>query len=107
MRAALASGSRLPLVTLPDDAVLLAPPPPVDPIADVGAAVAEALRYPLAGPTSAIGSSGGGGASRTASSGRVTRGSREPDASGARTSAILGTGRPAAACPQAIARKRR
>ena len=44
VRAALASGSRLPLVTLPDDAVLLAPPPPVDPIADVGAAVAEALR---------------------------------------------------------------
>ena len=51
VRAALASGSRLPLVTLPDDAVLLAPPPPVDPIADVGAAVVEALRYPLAGPS--------------------------------------------------------
>jgi hypothetical protein len=51
VRAALASGSRLPLVTLPDDAVLLAPPPPLDSIADVGAAVVEALRYPLAGPS--------------------------------------------------------
>lgn len=50
MRVPLALGSRLPLVTLPDDAVLLAPPPPLDAIADVGAAVAEALRYPLAGP---------------------------------------------------------
>ncbi|HKP10447.1 MAG TPA: hypothetical protein VJT76_06910, partial [Gaiella sp.] len=49
MRVPLASGSRLPLVTVPDDAVLLAPPPPLDPLADVGAAVAEALRYPLAG----------------------------------------------------------
>jgi len=50
VRVPLASGSRLPLVTVPDDAVLLAPPPPLDPLADVGAAVAEALRYPLAGP---------------------------------------------------------
>lgn len=51
MRVPLASGSRLPLVTLPDDAVLLASPPPPDPIADVGAAVVEALRYPLSGAT--------------------------------------------------------
>ncbi len=50
MRVPVPSGSRLPLVTLPDDAVLLAPPPPLDPITDVGAAVVEALRYPLAGP---------------------------------------------------------
>jgi len=50
VRVPLASGSRLPLVTVPDDAVLLAPPPPLDPLADVGAAVLEALRYPLAGP---------------------------------------------------------
>jgi len=50
VRVPLASGSRLPLVTVPDDAVLLAPPPPLDPLADVGAAVAEALLYPLAGP---------------------------------------------------------
>jgi hypothetical protein len=48
-RVPLHSGSRIPVVTLPDDAVLLAPPPPLDPIADVAAAVVEALRYPLAG----------------------------------------------------------
>lgn len=48
-RVPLHSGSRLPLVTLPEDAVLLGAPPPLDPIADLGAAVAEALRYPLAG----------------------------------------------------------
>lgn len=34
---------------LPDDAQLLAVPPPLDPIADVPAAVSEAFRYPLAG----------------------------------------------------------
>jgi hypothetical protein len=50
-RIPLHSGSRLPLVTLPDDALLLAAPPPLDPLADVAAAVAEAFRYPLAGPT--------------------------------------------------------
>ena len=48
-RVPLHSGSRLPLVSLPDDALLLAAPPPLDPLAEVGAAVAEALRYPLAG----------------------------------------------------------
>jgi hypothetical protein len=45
----LASGSRLALVDAGDDAVALAPPPPVDPIADVGAAGRDALRFPLAG----------------------------------------------------------
>ena len=50
MRVPLHSGSRLPLVTLPDDAVLLGAPPPLDPLADVRAAVTEAFRYPLAGP---------------------------------------------------------
>jgi hypothetical protein len=49
VRVPLHSGSRLPLVTLPDDAALLGAPPPLDPLADIGAAVAEALRYPLAG----------------------------------------------------------
>jgi hypothetical protein len=48
-RVPLHSGSKLPLVSLPDDAQLLSVPPPLDPIADVAAAVAEALRYPLAG----------------------------------------------------------
>lgn len=49
-RIPLIAGSRIPLVSVPDDAVLLIPPPPVEPIADVGAAVGEALRYPIAGP---------------------------------------------------------
>jgi hypothetical protein len=51
VRVPLASGSRLPNVTLPDDVVLLTAPPPPDPIADVGAAVVDALRYPLSGPS--------------------------------------------------------
>ena len=51
VRVPLHSGSRLPLVTLPDDTVLLAAPPPLEPLADVAAAVVEALRYPLAGPS--------------------------------------------------------
>ncbi len=41
--------SRLAVVDAGDDAVVLAPPPPVDPIADVAAAVRDALRFPLAG----------------------------------------------------------
>jgi hypothetical protein len=49
-RLPLLSGSRIPVVSLPDDVVVLRPPPPLDPIADVGAAVEEALRYPLGGP---------------------------------------------------------
>lgn len=49
-RIPLLAGSRLPLVTVADDAVLLAPPPPLDPLQDVAAAVREALRYPLSGP---------------------------------------------------------
>ena len=49
LRVPLHSGSKLPLVTLPDDAQLLTVPPPLDPIADVAAAVSEALRYPLGG----------------------------------------------------------
>ena len=59
-RVPLHSGSRLPVVTVPDDAVLLVAPPPLDPIADVDAAVAEALRYPLAGePLRAVAPAGG------------------------------------------------
>jgi lactate racemase-like protein len=45
----LASGSRLALVDAGEDAIVLAPPPPVEPIADVAAAVRDALRFPLAG----------------------------------------------------------
>jgi len=54
------SGSRLPLVALPDDAALVAAPPPRDPIADLDAAVVEAFRYPLAGePLAALVPRGG------------------------------------------------
>jgi len=49
-RIPLLSGSRIPLVSVPDDAVLLMPPPPREPLRDITAAVGEALRYPLSGP---------------------------------------------------------
>ncbi len=43
------AGSRIALVDAPDDGVVLRPPPPGEPIADVGSAVRDALRFPLAG----------------------------------------------------------
>jgi Lactate racemase N-terminal domain len=49
-RIPLLSGSRVSLVTVPEEALLLAPPSPLDPLRDVAAAVGEALRYPLSGP---------------------------------------------------------
>jgi hypothetical protein len=49
------------LVPVDDDAVRLTPPPPLEPLADIAGAVAEALRYPLSGAPL---------------SGRVTRGGR-------------------------------
>jgi lactate racemase-like protein len=49
-RVPVISGSSVHVVEVPDDALLLAAPPPLDPIADVGAAVGEALRFPLTGP---------------------------------------------------------
>jgi hypothetical protein len=48
-RIPLLTGTRVQVVAAPDDAVVLLPPPPGDAIADVGAAVREALRYPLSG----------------------------------------------------------
>jgi hypothetical protein len=45
----LLAGSRLTVVEAPADSVVLRPPPPEEPLADVGAAVREALRFPLAG----------------------------------------------------------
>jgi hypothetical protein len=49
-RVPLLCGSRLVTATAGRDAVVIAPPPPPDePIADVGAAVRDALRFPLAG----------------------------------------------------------
>jgi hypothetical protein len=47
-------------VDAPDDAVVLRPPPPGEPIADVRAAVRDALRFPLAGePLEALVTRGG------------------------------------------------
>src|SRR5438876_8485088 len=43
------AGSRLVVVTAADDALVLRPPPPAAGIADVAAAVRDALRFPLAG----------------------------------------------------------
>ena len=48
-RVPLLIGSRVAAFNAPDDAVVLRPPPPRDGIADVGAAVRDALRFPLAG----------------------------------------------------------
>jgi hypothetical protein len=53
-------GTRLALVDAPDDAVVLRPPPPGEPVADVRAAVRDALRFPLAGsPLEALVTRGG------------------------------------------------
>jgi Lactate racemase N-terminal domain len=49
LRVPLLAGSRLTVVEAPPDALVLRPPPPEEPLADVGAAVREALRFPLAG----------------------------------------------------------
>jgi hypothetical protein len=48
-RIPIPSGSRVTVVTAPDDALVLRPPPPSEAIADVGAAVRDALRFPLSG----------------------------------------------------------
>src|SRR5215213_1049519 len=48
-RVPMLAGSRLVVVTAEDDALVLRPPPPGNAVADVGAAVRDALRFPLAG----------------------------------------------------------
>jgi len=48
-RVPLLAGTRLVIVTAEDDAVVLQPPPPGPAVADVEAAVRDALRFPLAG----------------------------------------------------------
>jgi Lactate racemase N-terminal domain len=49
-RVPLLSGTRLVVATAGDDDVVLRPPPPGEALADVAAAVREALRFPLEGP---------------------------------------------------------
>jgi len=59
-RVPLLFGTRLTVVDVPDDAVVLRPPPPGEPVADVHAAVRDALRFPLAGePLEALVTRGG------------------------------------------------
>ena len=48
-RVPLLSGSRLTIVNAPEDGVILRPPAPGESISDVGAAVRDALRFPLVG----------------------------------------------------------
>ncbi|NDU79201.1 hypothetical protein GWI34_42460, partial [Actinomadura sp. DSM 109109] len=53
-------GSRLTVVEAGEGAVVIAPPPPGEPIVDVAAAVRDALRFPLSGsPLEALVSRGG------------------------------------------------
>jgi hypothetical protein len=49
-RLPMLSGSFVQVVGAPPDAVVLRPPPPIEGMADVGAAVRDALRFPLSGP---------------------------------------------------------
>src|SRR5436309_2959212 len=48
-RVPLLSGTRLVLANAPEHAVVLRPPPPREGVADVAAAVRDALRFPLEG----------------------------------------------------------
>jgi Lactate racemase N-terminal domain len=48
-RIPLLAGTKLVVATAPDDAVVVRPPAPGDAVADVGAAVRDALRFPLEG----------------------------------------------------------
>jgi lactate racemase-like protein len=61
VRVPLLYGSRLVVASADEEAVVLAPPaPPEEPIADVGAAVRDALRFPLTGaPLDALVQRGG------------------------------------------------
>lgn len=49
-RVPVPSGSRLTVLTAPDDALVLRPERPPQAVADIGAAVRDALRFPLSGP---------------------------------------------------------
>ena len=59
-RIPILSGSRVAVVNVPEDALVLRPPAPSEPIADVGSAVRDALRFPLSGaPLEALVTAGG------------------------------------------------
>jgi lactate racemase-like protein len=54
------SGSRVAVVNAPDDALVLRPPPPLETVVEIGAAVRDAVRFPLAGePLETLVSRGG------------------------------------------------
>ncbi len=60
MKIPVLSGSRVAVVNAPEDALVLRPPPPVETVAEVGAAVRDAVRFPLAGePLETLVRSGG------------------------------------------------
>jgi hypothetical protein len=48
-RIPLLAGTKVVVASVPDDAIVLQPPPPGPAVADVGAAVRDALRFPLEG----------------------------------------------------------
>ncbi len=59
-RIPILSGSRVAVLNVPEDALVLRPPPPSEAIADVGAAVRDAFRFPLSGaPLEALVRAGG------------------------------------------------
>ncbi len=59
-RIPLLTGTRIAVVDVPDDTIVLTPPPPARGIANVEAAVRDALRFPLAGePLEALATRGG------------------------------------------------
>ena len=60
MKIPILSGSRVMIVNAPEDAVVLRPPPPAETVAEIGAAVRDAVRFPLAGePLEALVEPGG------------------------------------------------
>lgn len=59
-RIPIPSGSRVAVVNVPEDGLVLRPPAPSEAIADVGEAVRDALRFPLSGaPLEALVTAGG------------------------------------------------